>query len=92
MMTGESEAIIFHILSKQDPRELTLSEVGERRIAPSEMRASLPAGSFSHFDFDKEFQARHGVRPEDAYRPWHSHQSSRESSLITNPYDRATML
>ena len=33
-MTGGSEAIISDILSMQDPRELTLSEVGERRIAP----------------------------------------------------------
>ena len=73
MVTGGSEAIISDILSMQDPRELTLSEVGERRIAPLEMRAGLLTGSFSPFDFDKEFQARHGVRPEDANRPWHSH-------------------
>ena len=67
MMTGGSEAIISDILSMQDPRELTLSEVGEkRRMAPLEMRAGLPIGSFSPFDFDNEFQARHGVRPEDA--------------------------
>ena len=65
-MTGGSEAIISDILSMQDPRELTLSEVGERRIAPLEMRAALPAGSFSPFDFDREFQARHAVRPEEA--------------------------
>ena len=74
----------------QDPRELTLSEVGERRIAPLEMRAGLHTGSFSPFNFDKEFQARHGVRPEDANQPWHSHKSSRESSLITNSYDQET--
>ena len=72
-MTGGSEAIISDILSMQDPRELTLSEVGERRIAPLEMRAGLPTGSFSPFDFDKEFQVRDGVRIEDANRPWHSH-------------------
>ena len=86
-MTGGSEATISHILSMHDPRELTSSEVGERRIAPLEMRVGLPTGSFSPFDFDKEFQGRHGVRPEDANRPWHSHRSSRESSLITNPCD-----
>ena len=54
-MTGGSEAIISDILSMQDPRELTLSEVGERRIPPLEMRAGLPAGSFSPFNFNKEF-------------------------------------
>ena len=88
MMTGGSEVIISDILSMQDPRELTLSEVDERRIAPLEMRAGLPADSFRSFDFDKEFQTRHGVRPEDANRPWLSHQSSGESSLVTNPYDQ----
>ena len=65
-MTGESKAIISDILSMQDPGELTLSEVGERRITPLEMRAGLRTGSFNPFYFDKEFQARHGVRPEDA--------------------------
>ena len=64
-MTGGSEAIISDILSMQDPRQLTLSEVGER-IAPLEIRAGLPTGSYSPFNFDKEFQARHRVRPEDA--------------------------
>ena len=54
------------------------------------MRAGLPTDSFSPFDFDKEFQARHGVRPEDANQPWHSHRSSRKSSLITNSYDQET--
>ena len=78
-MTGGSEAVISDILATQDPRELTLSEVGKRRPAPSEMRAGLPAGFFSPFDFDKEFQARHGLRPEDADKPCHSHHSSRES-------------
>ena len=60
--TGGSEAIISDILSTRDPRELTLLEAGERGPAPLEMRASLPAGSFSPFDFEKEFQTRHGVR------------------------------
>ena len=76
-MMGGSEAVISDILSMQDPRELTLSQVGERRTTLVEMRAGLPAGSFSPFDFDREFQARHGVRPEDANRLWHSHQSLR---------------
>ena len=74
----------------QDPRKLTLSEVGERRIAPLEMRVELPAGPFSPFDFDREFQARHGARPEDANQPWDSCQSSRESYVITNPHDQET--
>ena len=65
-VTGGSEAVISDILSTRDPQELTLSEVGERRPTPSEMRAGLLAGSFSPFDFNKEFQMRHGVRPEDA--------------------------
>ena len=52
------------------------------------MRAGLLAGSFSPIDFYREFQSRHGVRPEDANRPWHSCQSSRESSVMTNPYDQ----
>ena len=72
-MTGGSEAIISNILSTQNPRELTFSEVGERRPVPPEMSAGLPAGPFSPFDFDREFQSRHGMRPEDANRPWHSH-------------------
>ena len=37
-MTGGSEAVISDI-STQDPRELTLSKVGERRPVCSEMRA-----------------------------------------------------
>ena len=84
-MTGGSEAVISDILATQDPRKLTLSEVGERRPAFSEMRAGLLAGSFSPFDFDKEFQARHGVRSEDANKPCHSCHSSRESSIMAVP-------
>ena len=34
------------------------------------MKASLPAGSFSPFDFEKEFHMRHGMNPEDADKPW----------------------
>ena len=54
------------------------------------MRAGLPAGSFSPFDFDKEFQSRHGVRPEDANKPWHSCHSSRESSIMAVPSGQET--
>ena len=86
-MTEGSEAVISDILATQDPRELTLSEGGEGRPTPSEMRAGLPVGSFSPFDFDKEFQTRHEVRPEDADKPYHSCQSSRESSIMADPSD-----
>ena len=48
-----------------------------------ETRAGLPAGSFGPFDFDKEFQNRHGVRPEDADKSWHNHHLSRGSSIMT---------
>ena len=44
-MMGGSEAIISNILSMRDPRELALSETGERGPTPLEMRASLPIGS-----------------------------------------------
>ena len=84
-MMGGSDTVISDILPTKDPRELTLSEGGEGRPNPSEMRAGLPMGSFSPFDFDKEFQARHGVRPEDADKPYHGHHSSRESSIIAVP-------
>ena len=69
-MTEGSEAVISHILATWDPRELTLSETGERGPAPLEMRAGLPAGSFSPFDFEREFQMRHGVKPKDADKSW----------------------
>ena len=63
---------------------MTLSATGEREPTPLEMRAGLPAGSFfSPFDFEREFQTRHGVRPEDADKSWHSHYSSRGSSMVT---------
>ena len=58
-------------------------ETGERGPALLEMRAGLPAGSFSPFDFDKEFQARHGVRPDDADTSWHNHHLLRGSSIMT---------
>ena len=69
-MTEGSEAVISDILATQDPRELTLSETGERGPAPLEMRAGLLAGSFSPVDFEREFQTRHGVKPEDADKSW----------------------
>ena len=81
-MTEGSEAVISDILATQDPRELTLSETGERGPTPLEMRAGLPAGSFSPFDFEREFQTRHGVKPDDADKSWHSHYSSRGSSMV----------
>ena len=74
----------------QDPRELTLSEECERKPASSEMRAGLPVGSFSPFDFDKELQSRHGVRPEDVNQPWHSCHSSVESSVMARPLNQGT--
>ena len=81
-MTEGSEAVIFDILATWDPRELTLSETGERGPAPLEMRAGLPAGSFSPFDFEREFQPRHGVKPEDVDKSWHGHYSLRASSIV----------
>ena len=87
-MTEGSEAVISNILATQDPRELTLSEIGERGPIPLEMRAGLPAGSFSPFDFDKEFQTRHGVRPEDTDKSWHNHHLLRGSSIMTMSPDQ----
>ena len=75
--------MISDILGTQDPRELTLPETGERGPAPLEMRAGLLARSFSPFDFEREFQTRHGVKPEDVDKSWQSHYTSRESSMIT---------
>ena len=69
-MTEGSEAVISDILATRDPQELTLSETGERGSTLLEMRAGLPAGSFSPFDFEREFQTRHGVKPEDADKFW----------------------
>ena len=82
-MSEGSEAVISDILATQDPRELTLSETGERGPTPLEMRAGLLAGSFSPFDFEREFQTRHGVKPEDVDKSWKSHYTSRESSMLT---------
>ena len=54
--TEGSEAVISDILATRDPQELTLSETGERRPTPLEMRAGLPAGSFSPFDLKENFR------------------------------------
>ena len=86
--TEGSEAVISDILAARDPRELTLLETGERGPTPLEMRAGLPARSFSPFDFDKEFQNRHGVRPEDADKSWHNRHLSRGSSIMTMSPDQ----
>ena len=74
-----SEAAIFDILATQDPRELHKPEAGEKGPTPVEMKAGLLVGSFSPFDFEKEFQMRHGVSPEDADKPWQSYHQSRAS-------------
>ena len=74
-----SEAAISDILVTQDPRELHKSEAGEKGPTPVEMKAGLPAGSFSLFDFEKEFQMRHGVSPEDADKSWQSYHQSQAS-------------
>ena len=79
MLQG-SEAAICDILVTQDPRELHKSEAGEKGPTLVEMMAGLPAGSFSPFNFEKEFQVRHGMSPEDADKPWHEHYQSREVS------------
>ena len=44
--------------------------MGGKSPTPVEMKASLLAGSFSPFDFEKEFHMRHGMNPEDADKPW----------------------
>ena len=68
-----SEAVISNILLTPDPREKHKLETGEKSPTPVEMKASLPVGSFSPFDFKKEFHMRHGMNPEDADKPWHEH-------------------
>ena len=75
-----SEAAISDILVTTDPRKLNKSETGERVPTPVEMKAGLLVGSFSPFDFEKEFQMRHGVSPEDADKPQQSYQQFQASS------------
>ena len=69
-MTEGLEAVISDILATRDPRELTLPEISEKGPTPLEIRAGLPAGSFSPFDFEREFRMRHGVKPKDANKSW----------------------
>ena len=63
--TRGSDAVISDILSAQDPRELSMSTLGEHRPIPTPISAGLPEGSFSPFDFDTEFRARHEIRSEE---------------------------
>ena len=82
-----SEAAISDILATLDPREIHKSETGEKSPTPVEMKASLPAGSFSPFDFEKEFQLRHGMNPEDADKPWHEHYQPQDIIMKTQILD-----
>ena len=82
-----SEAAISNILVTPDRRELHKSEAGEKGPTPVEMKAGLLAGSFSPFDFEKEFQMRHGMNPEDADKPWHEHYRPQEVSTRSQTPD-----
>ena len=82
-----SEAAISDILVSQDPRKLNKSETGERGPTPVEMKAGLPAGSFSPFDFEKEFQMRHGVSLEDADKARQSYHQFRASYARSRTLD-----
>ena len=75
------EAAISDILATPDLRELHKLEAGEKGPTPVEMKAGLLAGSFSPFDFEKEFQMRHGVNPEDADKPLREHYQPREVTM-----------
>ena len=81
------EAAISDILATPDPRELHKSEAGEKGPTPVEMKAGLPAGSFSPFNFKKKFQMRHGMNPEDADKPWHEHYQPQEVSTRSQTPD-----
>ena len=83
----ESEVAISDILVTQDLRELHKSEASEKGPTPVGMKAGLPVGSFSPFDFEKEFQMRHGMSPEDADKPWHGHHQSQEVSMRSQTPD-----
>ena len=87
-MTEGSEAVISDIFATRDPRELTLPETSEKGPAPLEMRTGLPAGSFSPFDFEREFWTRDGVKPEDADKSWRSHYTPRESSILPVSFEQ----
>ena len=75
-----SEAAISNILVTLDLRELHKLEASEKGPAPIEMKTGLPAGSFSPFDFEKEFQMRHGMNPEDADKHWCEHYQPQDVS------------
>ena len=75
-----SEAAMSDILASPDPRELHKSEAGEKGPTPVEMKVGLLAGSFSPFNFEKEFQMRHDMNPEDADKPWHEYYQPQEVS------------
>ena len=83
-----SEAAISDILATPDLRELHKLEAGEKGPTPVEMKAGLPAGSFSPFNFEKEFQMRHGMNPEDADKPWREHYQPREVSTRSRTPDK----
>ena len=51
-----SEAAISYILVTQDLRTLNKSETGERGPTPVEMKAGLPAGSFSPLILKRNFR------------------------------------
>ena len=78
-----SETAISDILATPDLREIHKSETGEKSPTPVEMKASLPAGSFSPFDFEKEFHMRHGMNQEDADKPWREHYQPRDIIMRT---------
>ena len=82
-----SEAAISDILVTQYLRKLNKSETGERGPTPVEMKAGFLAGSFSPFDFEKEFQMRHRVSPEDADKPQQSYHQFRASSARSRTPD-----
>ena len=82
-----SEAPISDILVTQDLRKLNKSETGERGPTPVEMKAGLLAGSFSPFNFEKEFQMRHGMSPEYADKPQQGYQQFQASSARSRTPD-----
>ena len=82
-----SEAAISDILLTPDLREIHKLDTGEKSPTPVEMKASLPAGSFSPFNFEKEFHMRHGMNPEDADKPWHEHYQPQGILLRTRILD-----
>ena len=71
-----TKAAISDILATRDPRELSKLGTGKEGPTLVEMKAGLPMGSFSPFDFEKEFQMRHGMSPEDADKPRHRYHQS----------------